>query len=289
MRIVPRPILSVLTLLALPAALVSMAMLPMPVAGAAPAAPPTWAPAATATIHPGVQTFTAGGQCTANFVFYDAADVYIGQAAHCASTGGQTNTDGCLTGSQPLGTPVEVDGASRPGTLVYSAWLAMQAAHETDPDACAKNDFALIKLDPADVAKVNPSIPHWGGPTGINTAGTKPLQKAYSYGNSSLRAGITLLSPHRGITRGDTNNGWSHEINTIPPDVPGDSGSPYLDSTGKALGQLSTLIVSIPGGVVNGVGDLRRELDYMAAHSSLSVQMAVGTVAFNGNKLPIGL
>ena len=48
---------------------------------------------------------------------------------------------------------MEVGGASRPGTLVYNAWLAMQAAHETNADACAKNDFALIRLDPADVAR----------------------------------------------------------------------------------------------------------------------------------------
>ena len=41
------------------------------VAGPASAAP-SWAPASSATIHPGVQTFTDGAQCTANFVFYDA-------------------------------------------------------------------------------------------------------------------------------------------------------------------------------------------------------------------------
>jgi hypothetical protein len=236
-----------------------------------------------------VQTITAGGQCTANFVFYDATDVYIGQASHCATTGGQTDTDGCLTGSQPLGTEVTVGGASRPGTLVYSAWLAMQAAHETNPDACAKNDLALIRLDPADRANVNPSVPHWGGPIGINTAGTKLPQKAYSYGNSSLRLGLTQLSPHLGLARGDTNNGWSHQVNTIPPDLPGDSGSPYLDSTGKALGQLSTLLVGVPELVVNGVGDLKREMDYMGAHSPLAVQLALGTVPFNGSKLPLGL
>ena len=38
-----------------------------------PAAAGAWAPAATATIHPGVQTFTAGGQCTANFIYTDSA------------------------------------------------------------------------------------------------------------------------------------------------------------------------------------------------------------------------
>ena len=39
-------------------------------------------------------------------------------------------------------------GASKPGTLAYNSWLAMQAAGETDPDACAYNDFALIQDRP---------------------------------------------------------------------------------------------------------------------------------------------
>jgi hypothetical protein len=46
------------------------------------------------TIHPGVQVFTNGAQCTSSFVFYDASNVYLGQAAHCSSEGGQTDTDG---------------------------------------------------------------------------------------------------------------------------------------------------------------------------------------------------
>src|SRR5262245_45033130 len=105
-------------------------------------AAPTWAPAASAKIHLGVQTVTDGGQCTSNFVFYDGSNnVYLGQAAHCSSTGGQTDTNGCDSGSLPLGTPVEIEGASQPGTLVYNSWLAMQAAGETDTDTCDFNDI----------------------------------------------------------------------------------------------------------------------------------------------------
>ena len=96
-------------------------------AGLAPATASAWAPAATATIQPGSETVTAGGQCTSNFVYQDGAGVYLGQAAHCSSSGGQTSTDGCETGSQPLGTPVQIEGASKPGTMVYNSWLAMQA------------------------------------------------------------------------------------------------------------------------------------------------------------------
>ena len=74
----------------------------------APGAASAWAPAATASIHPGVQTVTSGGQCTANFIFTAGGSTYIGQAAHCSSTGEATDTDGCLSGSLPLGTQVEV-------------------------------------------------------------------------------------------------------------------------------------------------------------------------------------
>lgn len=251
---------------------------------------PQWAPAATASIHPGVQTRTAGAQCTANFVFYDAAAVYIGQAAHCSGTGGSFDTDGCTSGSHPLGTPVSVRGASRPATMVYNSWLTMQSLGEDDPDRCQYNDFALLRLDPADVARVNPSIPHWGGPVGLNTSGTTPLETVYSYGNSSLRLGLGELSPKKGISMGDEGGGWTHLVSTLTPGIPGDSGSAYLDSQGRALGVLSTLGVGVPGGVHNGVSDLARALDYMGAHSPFAaVQLAAATVAFNGNRLPLGL
>src|SRR5579864_2903794 len=78
----------------------------------------TWAPASTAAIHPGVETFTQGSQCTSNFVFSDGTNVFIGQAAHCAGTGGNTATDGCTSPTLPVGTPVTISGAGHPGTLV---------------------------------------------------------------------------------------------------------------------------------------------------------------------------
>src|SRR3954468_11147390 len=159
----------------------------------APAGAGGWAPAATAPVHPGVQVFTDGAQCTANFVFTSGGTTYLGQAAHCSGTGAATDTNGCDSASLPVGTPVEVTGASKPGKLAYNSWVTMQANGETDEETCAYNDLALIELDPADVGKVNPSIPKWGGPTGIGTAAA--LEDIYSYGNSSLRQGITLLSP----------------------------------------------------------------------------------------------
>jgi hypothetical protein len=260
------------------------AAVPLVAAQAPPAAAaPTWAPAATAPIHPGVQTVTAGGQCTANFVFYDASNtVYIGQAAHCSGTGGATETNGCDSGSLPLGTPVQVGGASQPGTMVYNSWLAMQAAGETNPDVCAFNDLALVRLNPADFGKVNPSIPFWGGPSGIDTNGTVQGENVYSYGNSSLRGGAAPLSPKQGVSLGDAGNGWSHNVYTASPGIPGDSGSAFLNSAGAALGVLSTVQIAPLAGS-NGVGDVSREINYMNSHSSLGVQLANGTQPFNPN------
>ena len=246
-------------------------------------ATPTWAPAATAAVHPGVQTVTAGAQCTSNFVFTDGTDVYIGQAAHCSGTGGSTETNGCDSGSLPTGTPVEVRGASKPGTLVYNSWLTMQqVTHETDSETCQYNDLAIVKLDPADYAKVNPSIPTWGGPV----AGSAPLPSTgdtcYTYGNSSLRFGVTTLSPKKGTVVSNTPGGWSHTVYTATPGVPGDSGSAFLDKNGNALGVLSTVAIApLPGS--NGVGDVGKEVSYMQAHSTFStLQLALGTEAFTG-------
>jgi len=247
-----------------------------------------WAPAATAAIHPGVQTFTNGAQCTANFVFSDSSNVYIGQAAHCAGTGGNTATNGCTSASLPLGTPVTVTGASKPGTLVYSSWLTMQAQGETDANTCQYNDLALVQLDPSDVANVNPTIPHWGGPDGIATSGTTVGELVYSYGNSELRGGVTRLSPKTGVSLGDSGNGWSHDVLTVTPGIPGDSGSAFLDAHGNALGILSTLQLAPLAGS-NGVGDLNLELQYLHTHTSFTaVQLALGTQPFNGNQLPLG-
>jgi hypothetical protein len=247
----------------------------------APGSAAAWAPADSATITPGNMTFTDGAQCTSNFIFQDGAGTYIGQAAHCSGTGGATETNGCDSGSLPIGTPVEIDGASRPGTLVYNSWIEMQADGETNADACEYNDFALVRIDPADVANVNPSVPGFGGPTGLGPSSAMLGDTVYTYGNSSLRGGINQLSPKEGRVIQSVGNGWSRTVYTATPGVPGDSGSGFMSDTGQAIGTLSTLQV-LPIAGSNGVGDLRSELDYMRAHSSFSgVQLVNGTEAFN--------
>jgi hypothetical protein len=242
-----------------------------------------WAPAGSAAVHPGVQTFTAGGQCTSNFIFSDGSNVYIGQAAHCSGTGGNTATDGCTSGSLPIGTKVDVTGASKQGTLVYNSWLTMQGKKEANVDTCAYNDLALVQLDPSDVGKVNPSVPAFGGPTGVAEAPTTAGATVYTYGNSELRGGVTKLSPKQGTVVQQQGNGWSRDVYTATPGIPGDSGSGFLDSNGSAIGVLSTVQIAPLAGS-NGVGDLAREITYMHANSAFGgVNVVPGTQPFNGS------
>lgn len=244
-----------------------------------PGAASAWAPAETAKVHPGVQTFTEGAQCTSNFVFQEGSTVFIGQAAHCSGTGGQTETDGCTSGSLPLGTPVEVSGASKDGTLAYNSWLAMQTAGEKDPDTCAYNDLALVRLDPADVGSVNPSVPGYGGPTGVGTVGDLG-STVFSYGNSELRGGLTTLSPKQGTVVQNEGGGWSHIVVTLTPGIPGDSGSGFMNEAGQAIGVLSTLQIAPLAGT-NGVGDIGKEIAYARAHGFPGLELVPGTQPFN--------
>ena len=256
-------------------------------------ADPTWAPAATAAIHPGTMMYTAGAQCTANFVYTDTAgNVYVGYAAHCAGTGSSTDTNGCTVDSVPLGTPVDFTNDGNlldegtivgHGTLAYSSWITEHRLGTTDPNTCAYNDLALVKVDPADAGKVNPSVPFWGGPTGIDTNGTQAGDRVYTYGNSSLRFGVSALSPHTGLSLGDdpADGGWSHPLYTVTPGIPGDSGSGFLSADGTAIGVLSTLgLAPLPAS--NNIGDLARELAFAQAHSGIAgLRLVPGTEPFH--------
>jgi hypothetical protein len=237
--------------------------------------------------------YTDGAQCTANFVFADSAsNVYVGYAAHCAGLGEATDTNGCAAKSLPLGTEVTFnEGGSLlsegtvlgKGKLAYSSWLTMQKSGTKDENTCAYNDFALVKVNAADAGKVNPSVPIWGGPTGIDTDGTVAGDKVYSYGNSSLRADVDLLSPKIGLSLGDSVNGtrWSHPLYNLTPGIPGDSGSGFLNADGQAVGTLSTLGLAPLAGS-NNIGDMDLELKYAQANSGISgLRLVEGTEPFS--------
>ncbi len=99
--------------------------------------------------------------------------------------------------TRPLGTEVSFTtgatafDAGEPvahGRLVYNSWRTMQRLGVSDPNLCAFNDFALLRLSPQQRAKVNPSLPFWGGPTGLSTYDVSTGDNVYGFGRSSQRA-----------------------------------------------------------------------------------------------------
>lgn len=250
-----------------------------------------WASVSQAKITPGVQMVTSGSLCTANFVFTDKRNnVYVGYSAHCAGLGDATGTNGCDEDSVPLGTTVEFrTGAGTfssgrllaRGKLRYSSWISMNEAGTRDSNTCEYNDFALVKLAKRDRRKVNPSVPFFGGPTGLDKNGTRAGEQVYSYGNSSLRQGATQLSPKFGSSLGSSGGGWSHTLYSVTPGVPGDSGSGFMSRNGRAVGTLSTVTIA-PLAASNGLGDLKRELAFARKHSGIKgLRLTNGTRPFN--------
>ena len=156
----------------------------------------------------------------------------------------------------------------------------MQRRGETDENTCAYNDLALVKVDAADVAKVNPSVPFWGGPVGIDTDGTAAGETVYSYGNSSLRGGIEELSPKQGTSLGTEGDGWSHTVYTVTPASRGTRAAP--SSTPRATRSAPCPRWPwrrSPGS--NGVGDLDHELAYAQANGGIAgLALVPGTEPF---------
>lgn len=244
-----------------------------------------WAPAGSAAVHPGIMTYTANSQCTANFVFTRGSEVFLGQAAHCAGTGAATDTNGCTAASLPLGQEVQDVNGNHLGTIAYSSWVAMKNVGETDPDLCSYNDFALIRLATGSggttdwVSQTNPSVPIYGGPTGVRTSGLAILDDVYAIGNTSLRLGISQLSNHHGYSVQELGNGWSHQVYTVTPGIPGDSGGPLLTADGSAAGLLSTVGL-YPLVLSNNFADLSRVIGYARAHGMSGLNLVKGDVGF---------
>ena len=128
----------------------------------------------------------------------------------------------------------------------------MQANGESNADTCAYNDLALVKLDPADVGKVNPSVPGFGGPTGRGRdlgdrrrrLLLRELVAALRHHSAEPQEGPRWWRPR--ATAGAARSTRSR------PGIPGDSGSGFLNASGQAIGVLSHGGARAPGGLERG-------------------------------------
>jgi hypothetical protein len=263
------------------AAVVVTLIMSLTAPGVAAAAPRQPAPG-EAAITPGALMISPLGAgtasaCTAAFVFSGTEGTYLGYAAHCASTAGTMGLSGCEEEPLPLGSTVVIersDGSQARGRLAYSSWITMQERDETDRALCLFNDFALVELAPDDVDAVDPTVPFLGGPTGLDTGGTRRGEPVYSYQPNNEAEAVKV-----GVSLGTSANGLTHRVDTTPPGVPGDSGSGYLDSEGQAFGVLSTEFLDERR--TNGVADLASALGYANRYGDLGqVSLVRGTEPF---------
>jgi hypothetical protein len=242
---------------------------------------------ARAAIGPGV--LVEG--CTSNFVFRDATDLYLGYAAHCEQLldgaandpGEPLETHECAAPTREPGAEVQIEGASAPGRLAYSSWHTMLQSGEKDVATCDFNDFALVRIDPRDHHLVDPSVPFWGGPTGLRRAPVESGETAVSFGRSDLRGDIEALMPREGYFL-DYYDEWHPTALFVTAGVFGDSGSAVLDGAGGAVGVLTNLEYEPPG--ANGITNLARALDYMRSHGGPDAHLVNGTAPFSGARVP---
>lgn len=270
---------------------IAVAALALGLLGAAfgtPGLTPAAGAAGHGTIGPGIQMVTAGRLCTGNFVFRDwRGRTFVGYAAHCARrTGEASQTDGCASRSHRNVLVRFARGvtATSPGTTVgwghlyWSSWRAMRRTGVHDWVRCHRNDFALVKVDRAYVRQVNPTVPFWGGPTGL--AGP-PLSggRIFTYGSFAHPGEPgSVLAPKSGhVTQRFS---WGATVFTPSVGVPGDVGSGFMDNKGRAAATLSTL-ADLPRPGTNGVGALAAEVKFANCHGLVGLRLVKGREPFS--------
>lgn len=157
-------------------------------------------------IQPGAE-IDYPGICSFNFVYEDTSENrYIGTAGHCVDHEGQYVI------------PAGFDQAI--GQVTWRAY----------DDGL---DFALIDIEEDLYHLVDPSVRHWGGPTGVATqADTAPGDRILHYGNGVYYRESELTSPRAGILLDHSDETYC----AIAGVYGGDSGSSILTGDGLALG-----------------------------------------------------
>ena len=255
------------------------------------AAAVTWAPADQATITPGSEMITDGSQCTANFIYTDGADVLIGYAAHCAGDGGAaTDTNGCEAPSLPTGsTQVEIEGASKPGTLVYSSWETMQAGRRDRRRRLQPQRLRPRPHRPGRRRQGEPVHPPLGRPHRVEHHRHRtPARRSTATGTPACASASGRCRPRPAWGSARRAAGGPTPSTPCTPGIPGDSGSALLDAEGRGAGVLSTLAIAPLAGS-NNYSDLASVLEYMRSHGGPQASLALGTEAFDGNQLPLDL
>lgn len=212
------------------AALLVMALLVPPLAGAAPdtalepltaKAMPAWGDQEAARIRPGAEAMTTLGTCTFNFLYHDGARAYVGTAAHC---------------TESIGERVATPGLGTFGTVVYDSDRTLGAN--------AALDFTLIRIDDDKVRHAHPAMFGHHAPTGIALPHDLVQGEPLSLHGHGVLLGQTDASRARGgVLVSATDTTYRADL----PAVYGDSGAPLVETeTGLAVGIISQYGLDLP-------------------------------------------
>src|SRR3954451_2345271 len=191
-----------------------------------------WAPARTATVHPGVHVTIAGVKCVAGFVMTDGHRVFLAVPGSCAGVDDGKPTNGCTAAQVPYGLKVRIQGAKYRGRMAYSSYTEMQLRGTRRPNVCANNALVLIRVDSRDIKRTNPSIPVTGGPTGVATTSPAQGDKLTAYLNGA---------PSQALAMQNSGAGWAHSVQPSSAVAANQLGSPVLTRAGRAIGMVTLL------------------------------------------------
>ena len=166
----------------------------------------------TSTTSTATKGAKAGGPKKASAGGGGSSGWYIGTAGHCAEVGD------------------EVTLVAAPGVLMVIGKTVKSI------DGGVGRDFALVEIYPEMVQYVNPSMAHWGGPTGTNYDVAVGDPVVHSGHGLAIGTGGT---PRAGLVTHveDTAYGWDGAA------INGDSGSAVRHADGRAEGNLTHLVV----------------------------------------------
>jgi len=102
--------------------------------------------------------------------------------------------------------------------------------------------------------------------------------KVKIFADGAAKADIVDLAKNSWIAS-STTGGFGHEVYTMSPGIPGDSGNGYLTQNGEAVGVLSTLNLA-PLPVSNGMTDLPKAVRYAEKHGFAGLELEPGTEPF---------
>lgn len=163
--------------------------------------------------------------CTANFVFKKRNTYGLGTAGHCAAKD--------AIGAYPDVTAYVVPPAGQGAPGFYHIGKFVLSRNNG-----VGEDFAMISIYPQYASWMNPTMPVWGGPTGVYTSNAPTVVKHFGHGlvvgtGGTPRAGVAPVW--------DAENGKAFAW--YGAGLNGDSGSAVNVATGEGAGNFTHIVL----------------------------------------------